>query len=221
MTAWTSCSSTRTRDLRRHRSRRDRPGDHPASTRQDIDALDRIYRGLTAQGFQPAEHVVDSDCISPDSIHHAAQQWDITLFGPVRDDPQAGKRPGFAKQDFHIAWQARTLTCPNGVTSPPWKPTLGDGHPRLAIRAGCEATVSETVHAHGLRNCRYRGMARTHVQHVLTAAGTNIIRSANTSHRASHHSEDPGPGAASDNVAEPPHLRSPTASGMCVRTRFW
>ncbi|MET7543763.1 transposase [Streptomyces sp. NPDC005507] len=47
---------------------------------------------------------------------------------------------------------------------------------RYAIRAGCEATVSETVHAHGLRNCRYRGMARTHVQHVLTAAGTNIIR---------------------------------------------
>nr|WSW49494.1 transposase [Streptomyces sp. NBC_01001] len=34
----------------------------------------------------------------------------------------------------------------------------------------------KTVHAHGLRNCRYRGMARTHVQHVLTAAGTNIIR---------------------------------------------
>ncbi|WP_076971126.1 transposase [Streptomyces sparsogenes] len=45
-----------------------------------------------------------------------------------------------------------------------------------AIRAGCEATVSETVHAHGLRHCRYRGLAKTHVQHVLTAAGANIIR---------------------------------------------
>ncbi|WP_371541766.1 transposase [Streptomyces sp. NBC_00554] len=44
------------------------------------------------------------------------------------------------------------------------------------MRAGCEATVSETVHAHGLRNCRYRGIAKTHVQHLLTAAGTNIIR---------------------------------------------
>ncbi|MGX1676096.1 transposase [Streptomyces sp. NPDC055400] len=47
---------------------------------------------------------------------------------------------------------------------------------RYAICAGCEATVSESVHAHGPRNCRYRGMARSHVQHVLTAAGTNIIR---------------------------------------------
>ncbi|WP_373311019.1 transposase [Streptomyces alanosinicus] len=44
---------------------------------------------------------------------------------------------------------------------------------RYAIRAGCEATASETVHAHGLRHCRYRGLAKTHVQHVLTAAGTN------------------------------------------------
>ena len=47
---------------------------------------------------------------------------------------------------------------------------------RYALRAGCEATVSETVHAHGLRHCRYRGLAKTHVQHVLTAAGTNIVR---------------------------------------------
>jgi hypothetical protein len=47
---------------------------------------------------------------------------------------------------------------------------------RYAIRAGCEATVSETVHAHGLRKCRYRGLVKTHVQHVLTAAGTDIVR---------------------------------------------
>ena len=29
-----------------------------------------------------------------------------------------------------------------------------------AIRAGCEATVSETVHAHGLRHCRYKDHPR-------------------------------------------------------------
>lgn len=44
------------------------------------------------------------------------------------------------------------------------------------MRSGCEATISETVHAHGLRHCHYRGTAKTHVQHVLTAAGTNIVR---------------------------------------------
>lgn len=199
---------------------------------QDIDALDHIHQGLTAQGFRPLDHVVDGGYVSPDSIHHADQRWGITLFGPVRDDPRAAERPGFAKEDFHIDWDHRTLTCPHGVTSPAWKPTLGDGHPRLsvlfprkacrecddrlkctgnvegkgrhifllprpqqeiqtlvraeqktdswrkryALRAGCEATVSETVHAHGLRRCRYRDQDKTHVQHVLTAAGANIIR---------------------------------------------
>ncbi|WP_370373420.1 hypothetical protein [Catenulispora sp. GP43] len=27
-----------------------------------------------------------------------------------------------------------------------------------------------------MRHCRYKGLAKTHVQHVLTAAGANIIR---------------------------------------------
>jgi hypothetical protein len=128
--------------------------------------------------------------------------------------------------------EGAAFTCPRGVTSPPWKPTLDNGKPRLsvlfpkpacrtcvdrtactgdatgkgrhltllpeplqkiqtsnrtdqhtepwkiryALRAGCEATVSETTRAHGLRNCRYKGLAKTHVQHVLTAAGTNITR---------------------------------------------
>lgn len=109
---------------------------------QDIDALDRIHQGLTTQGFHPVEHVVDGGYVSPDSVHHADQRWGISLLGPVRADPQAAKRPGFTKQDFHIDWQTRTLTCPHGVISPPWKSTLGDGHPRLSVlfpRKACRA----------------------------------------------------------------------------------
>jgi hypothetical protein len=154
------------------------------------------------------------------------------MVGPVRENPRAGEHPGFSKDAFTIDWQTRTVTCPQAVTSPPWKPTVADQNPGLsvlfrrsdcrdcavrkqytgnvdgrgrhllllpqplqeiqsrarveqktsewkakyAMRAGCEATVSETVHAHGLRHCRFHGLAKTHVQHVLTAAGTNIIR---------------------------------------------
>ncbi|QHA09244.1 hypothetical protein GQF42_44090 [Streptomyces broussonetiae] len=97
------------------------------ATEQDIDALDRIHQGVTAQGFRPLDHVVDGSYSTPDSIHHSAERWDITLLGPVRDVPKAAERPGLTKKDFRIDWQASTLTCPNGVTSPPWKPTLGDG----------------------------------------------------------------------------------------------
>ncbi|MFJ2008696.1 transposase [Streptomyces chartreusis] len=75
---------------------------------------------------------------------------------------------------------------------------------RYAIRASCEATVSETVHAHGLRHRRYRGIAKTHVQHVLTAAGANITPSGSASPAclAVNHRPEPGQSADSDNSAE-------------------
>lgn len=47
---------------------------------------------------------------------------------------------------------------------------------RYAIRAGIEATLSQNVRTHGLRRSRYRGLARTHVQHVLTALACNVAR---------------------------------------------
>ncbi|WP_328845928.1 IS1182 family transposase [Streptomyces sp. NBC_00258] len=50
---------------------------------------------------------------------------------------------------------------------------------RYAIRAGIESTLSQNVRAHGLRRSRYRGLTRTHVQHVLTAMACNLSRLAN------------------------------------------
>jgi transposase len=43
-------------------------------------------------------------------------------------------------------------------------------------RAGVEGTISQGVRACGLRRARYLGLARTRLQHVLTAAGLNLRR---------------------------------------------
>jgi transposase len=45
-----------------------------------------------------------------------------------------------------------------------------------AARAGIEGTLSLGVHAFELRQARYRGLAKTHVQHVATAAAINLTR---------------------------------------------
>lgn len=45
-----------------------------------------------------------------------------------------------------------------------------------AQRAGIEGTISQGVRAFGLRQTRYRGLARTHLQHVATAAAVNVVR---------------------------------------------
>jgi transposase len=47
---------------------------------------------------------------------------------------------------------------------------------RLKPRAGIEGTLSQGVRAFGLRRTRYRGLAKTHLQHVLTAVGMNLMR---------------------------------------------
>ena len=45
-----------------------------------------------------------------------------------------------------------------------------------ANRAGVEGTISTATGALGMRRCRYRGIAKAHLQHVLTAAAMNLTR---------------------------------------------
>lgn len=45
-----------------------------------------------------------------------------------------------------------------------------------ALRAGIESTFSQGVRAMGLRRSRSDGLARTHVQRVLTATAINLVR---------------------------------------------
>jgi transposase len=45
-----------------------------------------------------------------------------------------------------------------------------------AVRAGVEGTISQAVRGFGLRRSRYIGQAKTHLQHVATAAAMNLVR---------------------------------------------
>ena len=49
-------------------------------------------------------------------------------------------------------------------------------HKEYAQRAGVEGTISQGVRGFGLRQCRYIGLAKSHLQHILTAAAINITR---------------------------------------------
>ena len=44
------------------------------------------------------------------------------------------------------------------------------------LRAGVEGTISQGTRSFGLRRCRYRGLARTRLQHAVTAAAMNVSR---------------------------------------------
>lgn len=47
---------------------------------------------------------------------------------------------------------------------------------RYKIRAGVEGTISQGVQRCGLRRSRYRGLAKTSLQHQLTGAAMNLAR---------------------------------------------
>jgi len=61
-----------------------------------------------------------------------------------------------------VAARAEQLT-------PEWKKKYGR-------RAGIEGTISQGARAFGLRQARYIGQAKTHLQHILTAAAINLSR---------------------------------------------
>jgi transposase len=47
---------------------------------------------------------------------------------------------------------------------------------RYAARVGIEGTHEQAIRRCGLRQCRYIGEAKTHLQHLLTATAINVVR---------------------------------------------
>ena len=47
---------------------------------------------------------------------------------------------------------------------------------RYALRAGVEGTIWQATHVTGIRRARYRGLARTRLEHAAAAAAVNLIR---------------------------------------------
>jgi transposase len=47
---------------------------------------------------------------------------------------------------------------------------------KYALRAGVEGTIHQAVTVTGIRRARYRGLTKTHLQHVFSAIAINLIR---------------------------------------------
>ena len=54
--------------------------------------------------------------------------------------------------------------------------TTDEFRSRYAARAGIEGTHEQAIRRCGLRQCRYIGEAKAHLQHILTAAAINVVR---------------------------------------------
>jgi hypothetical protein len=60
--------------------------------------------------------------------------------------------------------------------SPRARQRAGDWNRDHALRAGVEGTIRGATHTTGLRRARYRGRAKTHLDHSVSATALNLVR---------------------------------------------
>ncbi|MFE5806223.1 IS1182 family transposase [Streptomyces sp. NPDC056491] len=93
-----------------------------AATTHDSQVLPGIHTRLARRGLLPAEHLVDAGYTSLPHLEQAARDHQVTVTGPLPANPtrQHRQAKGFARDDFHIDYDRREVTCPQGQVSAGW-----------------------------------------------------------------------------------------------------
>jgi transposase len=89
---------------------------------RDTQALPGVHNRLDRRSLLPAEHLVDGGYLSVEQLHHSHNVFGIDLVGPVKASGAWQKKTatGFARDDFTIDFDARTVTCPAGQATRTW-----------------------------------------------------------------------------------------------------
>ena len=148
-----------------------------------------IYDDLAARNLAPGRHYTDSGYLSAALVVTEQARHGIALIGPLLADtsPQARAGRGYARADFTIDYDTRTVTCPQGKTAATW----GGGAQAQAAaraaqkeipfqadyarRAGAEGAMHQAA-SHGARRARYRGLPKTRLDHLYMACALNLLR---------------------------------------------
>lgn len=94
------------------------------ATVDDAAMTETIHQHLDKRQMMPDEHVVDSGYVTAAHILAARNDHGITLLGPVGADTCHSGRdeqtPDLTQAAFHVDWDTRTVTCPQGAVSASW-----------------------------------------------------------------------------------------------------
>jgi transposase len=88
-----------------------------------------INDALAAKGLAPERHYLDSGYLSAALVLQEAGRHGIALIGPLLADTSAQARAGngYARADFTVSYDSKTVTCPQGKTSASWSPCVQNG----------------------------------------------------------------------------------------------
>jgi transposase len=99
------------------------------ATVTDNQMTEPVHDALAARNLAPGRHYADSGYLSAAVVVSALATWGIALIGPLLADTSAQARAGhgYARADFTIDYDSKTVTCPQGRTSVSWTPCAQRG----------------------------------------------------------------------------------------------
>jgi transposase len=92
------------------------------ATVTDNQMTEPVHDALAARNLAPGRHYADSGYLSAALVVSALTTWGIALIGPLLTDTSAQARAGhgYARTDFSVDYDTKTVTCPQGKTSSSW-----------------------------------------------------------------------------------------------------
>jgi transposase len=108
------------------------------ATVTDHQMTEPVQDALAARNLAPGRHYADSGYASAALVVSALARWGIALIAPLLADTSAQARAGtgYARADFTVDYDTKTVTCPQGKTSSSWTACTQRG------RAAAVATFS-------------------------------------------------------------------------------
>ena len=99
------------------------------ATMTDNQMTGPIHHDLTEKNLAPGQHYLDSGYLSAALVVSALTTWGIALVGPLLGDTSAQARAGkgYARADFTVDYDTKTVTCPQGKTARSWSPCTQHG----------------------------------------------------------------------------------------------
>ena len=99
------------------------------ATVTDNQMTGAIHDDLAAGNLAPGRHYLDSGYLSAAVVVSALTTWGIALIGPLLADTSAQARAGhgYARADFTVNYDTKTVTCPQGKTAATWTPCTQHG----------------------------------------------------------------------------------------------
>ncbi len=99
------------------------------ATVTDNQMTSAIHQDLAGKNLAPGRHYLDSGYLSAALVVSEAARHGIALTGPLLADTSAQARAGngYARADFTVDYDSKTVSCPQGKTSVSWTPCAQRG----------------------------------------------------------------------------------------------